>query len=232
MTPRLVSKSPQFACCVVLMYLTAAGYHLLAQPAKNAELLPLGRPLDTLPMTLGRWSGADVPLGERAILATEADAHISRYYTSDTRAEAFLYVCYYGAPYLRWPHDPSVCYKAGGWTRLSNRTGTITADGRSIPVNNLLFERTAEQKAVQHWYVDTDVPVSSVEPSKLRYVKDALQEQQRYVLQVHIASPVTSSAEKAFANCDDLAAALWPELRKCFPKAPIKDDIARIKDDV
>ena len=56
--------------------------------------------------------------------------------------------------------------------------------------------------------------------------------EQRYVWQVHITSPVTSAAEKAFANCNDLAAALWSELRKCFPEARIDDEIARIKDDL
>jgi EpsI family protein len=212
--------SRQFICCAVLLYAGAGGYYAAlskAQRASSGDVLPLAVPLKELPMKLGQWAGSELPLKEETVRTAGADAYLSRQYRNGAGQVVYLYISYYGAPYFDVPHAPDVCYVVAGWSRISTRPVELATRDGSIPAGQILFERSGERVAVQHWYVDTGRPVRTCQWSKLIYLLGSGKQPRRYVLQVQTSSPVLGTEESAFGGCEDLTAALWPELRRHLP---------------
>jgi len=214
-----LTKTPQFYCCAALLCLTAVGYHVL-KPTEQG--IPLARPLSELPIQLGEWTGREAKLGADAIKEiiklTGSKDRVSRQYAAGPGRKTYLYITYHGTPDVFSPHSPEWCYSTVGWKVQEKSEIEIPSGGDTILATQTLLVRNAEQKVVQHWYIDTGKLARSCSYSRLAYLTDANRRQRRYVIQVHIASDVGASAVQSYENCRELSAALWPELRKHLPR--------------
>lgn len=215
-----VTKTPQFYCCAALLYLTAVGYHAVKPTGQG---IPLARPFSELPMQLGEWTGREAELGADAVKEvinlTGSKERLSRHYAAGPGRKAYLYITYHGTPDVFSPHSPEWCYSTVGWKVQERTEIDIPSGGETILATQVLFVRNAEQKVMQHWYIDTGELSRSCSYSHMAYLTDAKRRQRRYVIQVHIASDVGASAVQSYENCRELAAALWPELREHLPGA-------------
>jgi EpsI family protein len=127
----------------------AAAWWLQLRPALHADYAPL----NTLPMTLGSWSGESVPLDTGVERMLNADFNLQRAYRGPEGDQLiWLYVGYYGTRRGGRPeHVPSECYPSSGWTIEHSRTVAIDPD-RDFRANEYVVSRRGERRLVHFWY--------------------------------------------------------------------------------
>ncbi len=103
--------------------------------APGTSPVVLDRPLSTLPMRLGPWEGADVPLSKRVIEVAGSDDHVYRRYFNTLTGEVVdLYVAYAARPARMLGHRPQVCFPAQGWAAAGHHPDEVPLpSGGSLP---------------------------------------------------------------------------------------------------
>jgi len=84
-----------------------------AESAKKAQAR-----LDSLPLEVGAWVGADVPATEKHtkyMRVAEADASLNRLYTNATTKQVVAVSLLYGNQGAMCAHDPNTCYAGSGF---------------------------------------------------------------------------------------------------------------------
>jgi len=72
------------------------------------------RRLDSVPLSLGRWQGVDVPMHEKHVKVSHAEAYLNRSYTESSSGRSVNVLVLYGEPGDLGAHDPKVCYGSAG----------------------------------------------------------------------------------------------------------------------
>ncbi len=131
--PRAVS-----IVAATLLIASGAGYRLLAGKidAQASSVLPLNKPLTSIPLELRPWRGEDVPLDER-LLRQDAmdDQYLNRVYVNTSDGQVVtVYIGYIGRPYRWLVHRPDICFPAHGRQQMSEEKITVAvAGGKRIP---------------------------------------------------------------------------------------------------
>lgn len=73
-----------------------------------------------LPMVIGQWQGEEVPVNEKHMKVSHAEAHLSRTYTNRISGDAVNVMILYGNPGDLGAHDPKVCYGGNGFDLAGN----------------------------------------------------------------------------------------------------------------
>lgn len=125
----------------VVLALSGLG-HAALQRRIDAVLSKTTEPresLDTISMSLGDWTGRDIPIDQEILeIATFDDFYINRMYRQADDTQASVFVGYVGRPRARMGHRPDVCYAAQGWTQLDEQRLTIETDGHP-PIEAVLY---------------------------------------------------------------------------------------------
>jgi len=121
------------------------GYReLAAKLSTNISTLSISpEMLKELPMQIGQWTGAEVPIDEKIVQATDTDAHISRnYFRYNDSESVWLYVAFGVKARDLMPHRPEVCYVGAGWTLMDRHSLDLPKDdGQTIPSTIFMFSR-------------------------------------------------------------------------------------------
>jgi hypothetical protein len=86
-------------------------------------------------MTIGPWSGVEVPVDRRVIKVAGTDDHVYRRYVDEsTGSSIYLYAGYTSRPVSMLGHRPDICYPANGWiSRATREESVVLADGSRVP---------------------------------------------------------------------------------------------------
>lgn len=133
---------PVSSLAVALLLLSGIGYREtsahLAQ-VSGTHHVPRGT-LSVLSLTIGDWTGRDVPLDERVVKATDTDDHIHRVYQSPSGKSVTLYLAMGVRMRDLMPHRPEVCYPSAGWIFERKRpVEPIMPNGAPRPVHLIRF---------------------------------------------------------------------------------------------
>ena len=191
-------RKPMIAAAVAVgLVLLAYGlsYRVLAAHlAAPGNSVPFDQAaVQRLPMQIGDWTGAEAPLNEDVVRATDTDAHLSRRYSRNGLGGVSLYIaCGVRARDLL-SHRPEVCYTGAGWTVMSRAALDLSlADGVQLPCSVFQFSRGAlstEKVIVLYYYIVDGQYCGDV--SLLRSKAWLGSGTVRYVAQVQVVSPVT-----------------------------------------
>ena len=120
------------------------------------ERPPLRRPLASLPLALGDWSGRDEPIDPEIFQRSQATECISRIYENPK---------FPGAPLSLWVnystfgtnmrHSPKICLPSHGSTEVESMTRVIPLagpDGREVRVSRLAYAQDDLVQGVGFWY--------------------------------------------------------------------------------
>lgn len=104
------------------------------------EVLQPTRPLSTLPLRLGGWTGQDLPVDERIAAIANEDQSVNRTYQHEVTGRTLgLYIGYMGRPRTRMGHRPDVCYPGHGYEEAScDEVSVPKPGGTAVPA--LLYE--------------------------------------------------------------------------------------------
>jgi exosortase len=137
-------------------------------PARRPELQ---EPLKSFPVSLGAWSGRDLPLAALPYFES-ADDKLNREYKlvnkdgKPTGVRCQLWMIHFRDARDR-THHPLVCYKVAGYTEEPSGHGTVILDAEQPPVERFCFTRNGVRNYAYYWHYTLEPPPGA-ETSRLQ----------------------------------------------------------------
>jgi EpsI family protein len=104
-------------------------------------------PIEDVPLRVGRWNGADIPVPDEVRELLTADAILHREYR-DLGYDITVWVIYWSSRNMvKGYHHPDVCWRNRGYRQESRDLIPIAAGGGTIPVTVREFDRASESHA-------------------------------------------------------------------------------------
>jgi hypothetical protein len=131
---------------VVCTLLVISGALRSWQVRRERERYAAGREspfaLKALPLTLGRWSGADATLDPQIARRTAANDAVFRRYVDQATGTAVEVIVLHGPPLELFVHTPENCYDAAGYTQPETPgERIIEPGGLAAPFRTLVFKK-------------------------------------------------------------------------------------------
>jgi EpsI family protein len=134
--------------------------------------------LSEFPQHLDRWKQTSVrTLGSGQERELRADDYLSRTYSDDRGAIAYLFIAYYGSQRHRQTfHSPQNCIPGAGWTMSNHRVHLFDLDqeGRARAINEYLIEKDDERMLALYWYHGRGRVVANEYWARLAAIEDSL----------------------------------------------------------
>jgi len=134
--------------------------------------------LSEFPQHIDKWNQiSDRTLGSGQERELGADDYLSRTYTDDRGAIAYLFIAYYGSQRQRQTfHSPQNCIPGAGWTMSKHRLHRFDLDraGRERAINEYLIEKDDERMLAFYWYHGRGRVVANEYWARLAAIEDSL----------------------------------------------------------
>lgn len=209
---------PVFAVAVVAIGLTA----LLSYGVEFREKIPVARPLDRFPLSVGRWTGAREPMDQQFVDELNFDDYVIVNYRDPDGRTINFYVAYYGTQRKGEAiHSPETCLPGGGW--LFKHSGSMdlpSTDGRKpVSVNRALTVKDDQRQMMAYWFPMRGRVLTSAYQMKLYNFWDALTQQRTDGALVRIITPVygDESPETAERRLKTFSTEIFPILNDFLP---------------
>lgn len=156
---------------VLLLSATLIASKITAERSTGA----LAQPLDSIPMSLGGFSGTpSPPLGDGVLEQLKANSYIGRRYRKQS-LEVDLFIAYYARQRAgESMHSPKHCLPGAGWEIWNYDKMIIPVEGRGFTVNRYSISHAGDRKQVLYWYQSRDRIFASEYLGKLLLARDAL----------------------------------------------------------
>ena len=205
---------------LLLLISTGGLYQSLARKMDrfSQEPIRLPLPLQSFPLQVRGWEGADIPIPKTIQEVAGNDDFLNRAYVqAEAQQSATVYVAYSARPRTMQGHRPQECYPANGWVRDETLHGEFfTQGGRRIPCLIHRFHLPApryDSLVVVNYYIlngrvtDDEQGFSGVSWRTPNINRDPA----RYVTQVQISALTETIARRAAADLTDLILDYFPD---------------------
>ncbi|NLX04025.1 MAG: EpsI family protein [Phycisphaerae bacterium] len=201
-------------------YRLAAGR--LARPSAGLAI-PRGTLERRLPLQIGPWQGAEVPLDPAIVRTTDADDLVNREYVRSDGQAVALFIAYGVRARDLMPHRPEVCYPGAGWTVDDTETVDLKLPDdttRQVRIHRFFRPGLSNQQITVLNYYIVDGRYSP-DVSLLRSMAWRGAGGVRYVAQVQITASSASSrsSQAALDAIRDFAVAVDPHIAGLLPDA-------------
>ena len=200
--PPLPTPAPATTPVPLHTYLIdVAGWYAIT-PNETAVATPFDFSIDdlkTLPVQVGRWSGAPYDFGSAVAEWFEnPDVALSNLYHDDKGHQAWFSI--FGnrgsKSYFLFEHTPITSYPAAGWTLVENGVAPVPIGSSRIYVQKATLTKDRERRVVFYWYMWSDLD------------RDPAQG----VLTVRLHVPVVSTDQDAFDTGADFIRTIFPQV--------------------
>ncbi len=216
----LGSLSLRFGIVALLMLATA----LLLQLHARNEVNPPRKPLASLPLQIGGWTGTDETLDEETLDILGHPEYIVRDYQDVNQSQPWinLFIPYYASQRTGDTiHSPQHCLPGAGWVPISREVVQITRpDGSSAPVNRYVVSKLGDRQLVLYWFQAHGRIVASEYWAKYYLVADSIRMNRSDGALVRLMTPMRDgeSADEAQARVMKLGSQLLPLLDNYIPR--------------
>jgi EpsI family protein len=194
---------------------------LVLQLRSAGEAVPIRKPLDSFPTTLGEWQAREgTILGAEILGRLKLTDYVLRDYVDGAGRELYLYIGYWdtqrkGAVI----HSPKNCLPGKGWEPVEASLVTIALRPPHPPiiVNRYLVQRDREQMLVLYWYHAQGSVVAGEVPARIAMVKSALVRNRTDGAVLRVMSPVYGSARETSERLIVYVQTLYPTLGDYLP---------------
>jgi EpsI family protein len=155
----------------------------------DVDRVPVSRPLNELPQTIGPWSSVDVPLDEETLAVLGKGFFLNRVYSPVGPASAAvtgkalkaaqvgLFIGYFPTQRTGQSiHSPQHCLPGAGWTfEQSGVTSLKNGDGgKDIQVGEYIIANGATKAEVLYWYRSHGRSIANDYTAKLYTLADSI----------------------------------------------------------
>ncbi|MBN1341546.1 MAG: exosortase-associated EpsI family protein [Phycisphaerae bacterium] len=181
----------------------------------------------SVPLKLGPWIGADLPMDRRVLQTARNDAYLHRRYVHENSGQfVYVYLAFTMTPSHMLGHRPRECYPANGWTHMTTQTTEAALEGdRRLPclvhefaqyqpvyqglvvVNYYVLDGRTTNDWTEFWGPRWRVARASIGPM-------------RYVAQIQVGRTFTdrSNRSRAEEQVRDFVCLLAPEIDRLLPR--------------
>jgi EpsI family protein len=174
-----------------------AGGLLVLQLRSTGEAVPIRKPLDSFPATLGEFQGRGGTIFGAPILdKLKLTDYVMRDYVDRAGRGLNLYIGYWGNQGRgSGIHSPKHCLPGSGWEPVEASLVTIPLSGSRPPitVNRYLVQKDREQQVVLYWYQSQGRVIAGEIPARIAMVKNSLVRNRTDGAIVRVMSPVYGS---------------------------------------
>jgi EpsI family protein len=211
-----VSRARAVAALVILACALA-----VLQGHSAGESVPIRKPLDAFPATLGEWHGREgVVFDTRTLEKLKVTDYLMRDYADPRGRLLNLYIGYWdnqrrGAGI----HSPKHCLPGAGWEPVDASLMTIALDPPhgAVTVNRYLIQKEQSQAVVLYWYQAHGEVTAGEVRARIALVKSALTRHRTDGALVRVISPVSGSVRDTTERMAGYVRALYPVLLAYLP---------------
>jgi EpsI family protein len=202
---------------IVALLIGAAG--VFAGRSAGAEAPVSRRALDSLPLQLDGWHGADAsPFPDDVVAQLGVDDYIHRVYRGATGAQVGAYIGYYNSQRQGDAiHSPQNCLPGAGWRPIESGTHTIGDGSTHATVNRYVIAKGLDRQVVLYWYQGRGRIVANEYTNKALLMLDAARIRRTNGGLVRLIAPVSTTPTASTAELTAFAAALLPLLSDYLP---------------
>ena len=195
------------------------GATILLHASSRQAKIPIRRPLKNLPLSLGDWSGEELPLTEHIVAALNVDDFLNRTYTNRGGDRIEVYVGYYESQRRgELIHSPKNCLPASGWEWVRKDRRTVQMPNHEpITINDFRIVKGLSQDLVLYWYQGRGRAIADEYEAKLWMVADAMTHHRTDGSLVRLVIPIQDSEARARAAGVQFLQAFYPHLTEFVP---------------
>jgi EpsI family protein len=197
------------------------GALLVLQLRSTGEAVPIRKPLDSFPATLGEWQGRRGTIFSTQILdKLKLKDYVMRDYGDGAGRALNLYIGYWdtqrkGAVI----HSPKNCLPGAGWepVEASFLTIALPAPYSPITVNRYLIQKDRDRLLVLYWYQSQGQAIAGEVPARIAMVKRALAHNRTDGAIVRLMSPIYENPGETSKRLVAYVQTMYPILRDYLP---------------
>lgn len=186
---------------------------------RENRIIPVSRPLGSLPLSLGEWRMvSEETFSENVLKNLYPTDYLSRTYRDARGRIASLYVGYHDGGKSGAVHSPRLCLPGSGWNIVEERRTFIkTAGEREIPVVCSVYSKDGMRRMFIYWFRVAGKDVSSIFEFKAREAFCSILESRKDTALVRVDVPVRVSEEDSLAYATAFISSLNTELNLILP---------------
>ena len=197
------------------------GALLILQLRSSGEAVPIRKPLDTFPDTVGQWQGRGGTIFESETLnVLRVKDYVMRRYQDPAGRSLWLFIGYWDSQRKgAQPHSPTNCLPGAGWEPLAASTVSITLSSSLEPigVNRYLVQKDRDQQVVFYWYQSQGKATAGEVRARVEMMKNSIVRHRTDGALVRVSSPVYGSVEETSDHLVSYIQALYPVLDDYLP---------------
>jgi EpsI family protein len=194
---------------------------LILQLRSTGEAVPIRKPLDSFPATVGEWKAKGGTIFGGGILdKLKLTDYVMRDYVDPAGRGLNLYIAYWdtqrrGAVI----HSPKNCLPGAGWEPVESSLLTIPLPPLHPPiiVNRYLIQKDRQQQVVLYWYQSQGQAIAAEVPARIAMVKSALVHNRTDGAIVRVMSPIYGSAAETSERLVAYVQAMYAVLGDYLP---------------
>jgi exosortase D (VPLPA-CTERM-specific) len=209
---------PVFITAMVLLVSTA----VLSGTVEFREKTPIKKPLSSLPLAMGEWSGSKEQMEQEFV----DELHFSDYamvdYRNDRGQTVNFYTAYYESQRKGYAtHSPETCLPGNGWIfREAGAADIPVGPGKSMRINRAFIEKTGTKELTYYWFAQRGRILTSLYQVKIYSFWDALTKHRTDGALVRLITPVyeRESVGDAETRLQGFTKAIVPVLKEYIPE--------------
>jgi EpsI family protein len=206
---------------VVLVMIAASAYINLV--LSHGEIIPITKPLSTLPRAVGEWTkGANHTLDAKTLDILRVDDYVMTRYTNEAGRKVLFYTGYFKSQREgQLVHSPKHCLPGSGWRPIHTEVITIDVPGfKDSPVEAtmLVTQKGDEKELVIYWYQVGPDYVAGEYSQKALLIWSALRHNRTDGSLIRFSVPVTDGdVEATRSMTEGFIKEMVPVLREYLP---------------
>jgi EpsI family protein len=212
-----MKPSPRLLVSVTLLL----GAFLVMQLRSSGEPVPVLKPLDGFPVTVGPWQGREgVMLQADELNVLKVKDYVVRRYADPSGQNLWLYIGYWDSQRKGAQiHSPRNCLPGAGWEPLEASMVTINLPPPygTIVVNRFLIQKEQDQQIAFYWYQSQGRATAGEVAARVLLVKNSTFRNRTDGALVRITAPIRGSVSETSARLVDYIRAMYPALHEYLP---------------
>lgn len=198
--------------------LVACGVLMMQELSHGQPIVPHVS-LSAFPMKLGDWSGREVRIPTRVLVAAGLDEYVNRLYRDPAGNTVTLFISYYRTQRAgETIHSPKNCLPGAGWQPLTSRRLVVPMPGRSpLVMNEYVVARDIDRLLVLYWYQERGRDIASEYAAKFWLSYDALLRNRTDGGLVRVTTPLSPGRARAESRAVDFVKLIDPRLPRFIP---------------
>jgi exosortase D (VPLPA-CTERM-specific) len=209
---------PIFIAALVLLCATA----VLSRTVEFREKVPLKKPLSSLPLTIGEWTGQTDRMEQGMLDQLNLSDYAMVDYQNRGGKTINFYTAYYESQSKgQTTHSPETCLPANGWEfREAGATDVPLGTGRSMRVSRAYVENAGSRQLVYYWFAQRGRVLTNLYQVKIYSVWDSLTRHRTDGALVRLITPVYGgeSPSDAETRLQGFTSEIVPILRDYVPE--------------